>query len=90
MAQIDTPPVAEGIGKRLAALRKERGLNIEDRIHPRYQAGGEPARAIEEWADYIRGETLALSLESDSGIDTQRGKAIQLAKEQVVFDLAKA
>jgi isoleucyl-tRNA synthetase len=43
--------------------RKSANLQIEDTIRLVYQAEGEAAAAIAAHADYIKGETLAVSLE---------------------------
>jgi len=58
-------------------LRKEAGLNIEDRIHLRYATDSEPlAAAIEAWRDYIMAETLALSMEPGEGEGPSRTASI--------------
>ncbi|MDX1412569.1 MAG: class I tRNA ligase family protein [Candidatus Promineifilaceae bacterium] len=43
-------------------MRKEAGLDIADRVHLRYQAGGDVASAFVTHADYIKQETLALTV----------------------------
>lgn len=47
-------------------MRKEAGLEIEDRVHLRYQppANQDVAAALQRFGDYISQETLALSLEA--------------------------
>jgi isoleucyl-tRNA synthetase len=55
--------LARDFVRRIQQLRRDSGLNIEDRIEISYDTGDvELARAIEEWSDYIRAETLADSL----------------------------
>ena len=58
--------VAEGLARevirRVQNLRKEAGLNLDDRIVTSYQAEGELAKAIEAWHDYIAAETPSTEL----------------------------
>ena len=49
---------------RIQRARKELGLEVSDRIHVLYVAPGELAVAAEEYADYIKGEVLALTFAS--------------------------
>jgi isoleucyl-tRNA synthetase len=57
---------AEGLARelvrRIQAMRKEAGFNIEDRITTYFQGDGYLADVMVEWADYIRNETLSTSL----------------------------
>ncbi|MBN1944793.1 MAG: isoleucine--tRNA ligase [Bradymonadales bacterium] len=71
-------------------LRKERGLQIEDRIHLRYSAGAEVSRALERWSSYIGNETLALRFASDPSLQKPAAAEIKIAKERVLIDLEKA
>jgi isoleucyl-tRNA synthetase len=56
----------EGLARELIRqvndLRRRLGFNVEDRVHARYEANGMLARAIGRHEDYIKRETLALSL----------------------------
>jgi isoleucyl-tRNA synthetase len=58
--------VAEGLARdvirRVQNLRKEAGLNLDDRIVTTYQAEGELAEAIETWRELITSETLSVEL----------------------------
>jgi isoleucyl-tRNA synthetase len=58
--------VQEGYARDLVRLvnsmRKEAGLALDDRIDLVYQAGSEVAVALENFSDFIRQETLALTL----------------------------
>ncbi len=51
--------LAREIVRRVQNMRKEAGFNIEDRIILTYQASGRPIHVFEDWADYIKTETLA-------------------------------
>jgi len=60
--------LAREIVRRVQAMRKEAGFNIEDRITTWYQAGPQEsgavnlARVMASWGDYIRAETLSTQL----------------------------
>ncbi|RMD59978.1 hypothetical protein D6833_10665 [Candidatus Parcubacteria bacterium] len=43
-------------------LRKEAGFDIADKIILFYQSGGRIVRVVNQWADYIKAETLALEI----------------------------
>jgi len=54
--------LAREIVRRIQTQRKDAGFNIEDRITTYYVADGELAEVIREWADYIKAETLTVSM----------------------------
>jgi isoleucyl-tRNA synthetase len=58
---------AEGLARELVRrvqnLRKTADFDIADRITLFYQAEGKVHRVFQQWADYIKAETLALSIE---------------------------
>jgi isoleucyl-tRNA synthetase len=57
---------AEGLARelvrRIQAMRKEAGFNIEDRINTYYQADAALADIFQSWGDYIKAETLTVNL----------------------------
>ncbi|GAB4483772.1 MAG: isoleucine--tRNA ligase [Anaerolineales bacterium] len=57
---------AEGLARelvrRIQAMRKEAGFNIEDRISTYYQANDALAEIFRSWGDYIKAETLTVNL----------------------------
>ncbi|MCS7260594.1 MAG: class I tRNA ligase family protein [Anaerolineae bacterium] len=57
--------LAREIVRRIQTQRKEAGFNIEDRITTYYVTDGELAEVIREWADYIKAETLSLSMQAE-------------------------
>ncbi len=60
--------------RQVQQLRKDAGLNIQDRIRIQFHASDNSVLAmVAEWGDYIRGETLADSIESQSspGVQTR-------------------
>jgi isoleucyl-tRNA synthetase len=54
--------LAREIVRRIQAMRKEAGFNIEDRITSYYTAGGEIAQVMVNFAGYICAETLSTAL----------------------------
>ena len=54
--------LARDIVRQVQQLRKDLGLNIEDRIRLRWRADGDLAHAIKAHADYIKREVLAVDL----------------------------
>jgi isoleucyl-tRNA synthetase len=65
--------VREGLARefvrRVQSLRKDADFDIDDKIEIVYQAEGELAQAAQEFADYIKTETLALRIEAMNGAD---------------------
>ena len=75
--------------RHIQQLRKERDLNIEDRIHLRCATEAEElAQAIETWRDYIMAETLSLSMESEIG--EGESKTIRIGSADVNIQIEKA
>jgi isoleucyl-tRNA synthetase len=54
--------LAREVVRRIQAMRKDAGFDIEDRITTYYQAAGELAEVFQTWMDYIQAETLSTSL----------------------------
>jgi len=54
--------LAREVVRRIQAMRKEAGFNIEDRIQTYYQARGLIAEVMVNWAGYIKDETLSTGL----------------------------
>ncbi len=67
---LDDDLISEGTARelvnRIQNLRKSSGLNVTDRIHVKVEALEGIEAAIQKFGDYIRTETLALSLETGS------------------------
>jgi isoleucyl-tRNA synthetase len=66
--QLSPELVAEGrareIVHRVQTLRKERGLNVEDRIHLRFAGDPELESVLATHSEYVQRETLARSLDA--------------------------
>jgi isoleucyl-tRNA synthetase len=54
--------LARDLVRRVQTQRKEAGFQLDDRIVTYYEAGDELAAVVQEWAEYIRAETLSTSL----------------------------
>jgi len=57
-----TEGLAREVVRRVQAMRKDAGFDIADRIITTYQASGELVGALLTWSDYIKAETLSISL----------------------------
>ncbi len=59
--------VSEGYARevisKLQTMRKDAGFEVTDRVHVRYQADAEVARALKQWDEMVRAVVLALSVE---------------------------
>ena len=82
----------EGLAREIVRLiqdrRKKLGLNVEDRIHTCYVADGMIVRAIEKHADYIKNETLSVTIEPGKG-DGCDGEQLMLEGEQIWIGLRR-
>ncbi|HEV2029798.1 MAG TPA: isoleucine--tRNA ligase [Candidatus Dormibacteraeota bacterium] len=80
--------LAREIVRAIQDRRKKLGLNVEDRINTRYEADGMLARAIERHGDYIKNETLSVTLEPGrtDGFD---GEQQMLEGEQIWIGLKR-
>jgi len=78
--------LARDVVRHVQQLRKERDLEMEDRIHLRWSADGGPlTQAFADWADYIAAETLATTVEPLT--DATVGKQVKLAGHALAIDL---
>src|ERR1700704_4114676 len=80
--------LAREIVRAIQDRRKKLGLNVEDRIHTRYETDGMLLRAIERHADYIKNETLSVTLESGRE-DDFNGEQQMLEGEQIWIGLKR-
>ncbi|MEJ2706642.1 MAG: class I tRNA ligase family protein [Anaerolineales bacterium] len=81
--------LAREIVRRVQAMRKDAGFNIEDRITTFYQAEDELAQVFQAWSDYIRAETLSTELvagqpPSGAFVETHQvdGQSLELGVKQ--------
>jgi isoleucyl-tRNA synthetase len=80
---------ARDLVRAINTMRKDAGLDISDRIDLTYVAGGEVAAAFAEFADYIRQETLALSMETGTAADATFSTAVEVGGDEVMLALRK-
>jgi isoleucyl-tRNA synthetase len=82
----------EGLGREVVrviqSLRKKLDFNVEDRIQTRFVADGMLVRAIEKHADYIKAETLSVTLEPGRE-DGFEGDVQMLEGEQIWIGLKR-
>jgi isoleucyl-tRNA synthetase len=70
-------------------FRKELDLNIEDRIHLRCATGsGALEDALQEWRDYIMGETLAVTMQH--GLGEGPSKEVDIGRAELTIQVEKA
>ena len=76
----------EGLAREVVRVindrRKKIGLNVEDRIDTRYEADGMLVRAMQRHADYIKAETLSVTL-APGREDAFDGEQLMLEGEQI-------
>jgi isoleucyl-tRNA synthetase len=80
--------LAREVVRAIQDRRKKLGLNVEDRIHARYEADGMLLRAIQRHGDYIRNETLSVMLEPGRADDFD-GEQLMLEGEQIWIGLKR-
>ncbi len=59
--------LAREVVRRIQAMRKSADFNIEDRIVTHYSGDDELVAVLEQWASYIKAETLSVSLVAGDG-----------------------
>ncbi len=70
-------------------MRKDAGLEVSDRIALGYEAAGEPADALVNFATFIQDETLTVSLEPGSLVDADFRETVTIGDETVALSLKK-
>jgi isoleucyl-tRNA synthetase len=70
-------------------MRKEAGLDIADRIELAYQAEGDVALALSNFASYIQQETLALAIENKAMLQPTYQSKLEIGGEDIVIALSK-
>ena len=81
--------LAREVVRAIQERRKKLGFNVEDRIHTRYEADGMVVRAIERHADYIKNETLSVTLEKGRADDFE-GEQLMIEGEQIWIGLKRS
>ncbi len=81
--------LAREIVRAIQDRRKKLGFNVEDRIHTRYEADGLVVRAMQRHADYIKMETLSVTLEPGR-VDSFDGEQLMIEGEQIWIGLKRS
>jgi isoleucyl-tRNA synthetase len=82
--------MARDFSRHVQQLRKDAGLDIEDRIRIFYETDDPTvAAALSEWADYICSETLADTLEASSNVPPD-AKTVAIGDAKVFVWISKA
>jgi len=81
---------AREVVRHIQTLRKDAGFELSDRIETEYQAQGEAAQAIAVWADYIKAETLSLTLQSSAAPGGEKSAAFKLDGQPVTVAVKRA
>jgi len=81
---------ARDIVRQVNNMRKDAGLEISDRIELAFQAEGEVASALTNFADYIQAETLALSLKAGALTNPTYMETAKVGKQEVTLALRKS
>jgi isoleucyl-tRNA synthetase len=80
--------LAREVVRAIQDRRKKLGLNVEDRIDTRFEADGMLVRAIQRHGDYIKTETLSVTLELGRAEDFN-GEQQMIEGEQIWIGLKK-
>src|SRR6202171_4350137 len=80
--------LAREVVRAIQDRRKKLGLNVEDRIETRYDADGLLVRALERHGDYVKNETLSVTLEKGRAEDFN-GEEMMLEGEQIWIGLKR-
>ncbi|HLQ14459.1 MAG TPA: isoleucine--tRNA ligase [Candidatus Eisenbacteria bacterium] len=80
--------LAREVVRAIQDRRKKLGLNVEDRIDTRYEADGMLLRAIQRHGDYIKSETLSVTLEHGRA-EGFNGEQLMIEGEQIWIGLKR-
>ena len=75
---------------RLQNQRKNAGLEVTDRIHVAWSAGGKLAEALTQHSDRIRNETLAISFDGVSDPAGDYVESFEIAGKMLTFAISRA
>ena len=81
---------ARDLVRHINTMRKDAGLALDDRIEVTYEAEGDVASALTNFADYIKQETLALTLVSGETATGAYRQDLRIGDNDVVLALQKA
>jgi len=76
--------------KRIQNLRKDAGFDVTDRIKIDYRGSDRIRGAIDQWADWIRNETLALELQPSEQPEGEAVETFDIGEEQLTVAVRRA
>lgn len=82
--------LAREIVNRIQNFRKDSGLQVSDRIRIQIQASAPIEKVIRGFGDYIAGETLGLSLDVKSKLDTEFQNQFEVGDEPLMIGISRA
>ena len=80
---------AREVVRHIQTLRKEAGFELSDRIETEYRAGGDATLAIAAWADYIKAETLSVTLQASDAPGGEKLESFKLDGQPVMVGLKR-
>jgi len=81
---------AREIVRHIQTLRKDASFELSDRIETRYRTTGDVAQAISTWADYIKAETLSVTLELSEAPTGEKSESFKLDGLPVTIAVKRA
>ncbi len=82
--------IARDVVRHVQSMRKSAGLEIEDRIRIYLQGEDEVLRAVDKYADYIKNETLAESINMQGSPDGAYQEKLEINDQEVLVGIVKA
>jgi isoleucyl-tRNA synthetase len=87
--ELEQEGYARDLVRTINNMRKEAGLDIADRIDLAYQAGGDVAAAVNNFAGYIQQETLVVDLRAGTLASPLSTETTTIGDENVTLALRK-
>jgi isoleucyl-tRNA synthetase len=88
-AELRQEGLARELVRKIQELRREATFEVDDRIHLSYQGAGALTEALAAWSEYIRAETLAVSVTSKRAAEAY-GKEVQIGGEAIWLGVKRA
>ncbi|MCC7209059.1 MAG: class I tRNA ligase family protein, partial [Anaerolineae bacterium] len=82
--------LAREVVRRANTMRRDADYALNDAIHIRYRASDKLAQAIARHAEYVQGETLAVTLEADENPSGERGDSFEFDGQTLTLAIRRA
>jgi len=79
--------IARDFVRQVQQCRKNKDLDVSDRISLRYSAADEVRQAVEAWQDYVCNETLATELTHDDSLAVEDAQKVKIGGKEVLVRL---